>query len=197
MSFSKLTVRSTSLIFIWNAVVFSLISCNAPQPNESTYKGLMDSSFNNFQLSFLDAYMKDNPSFAIGTGYTKYFDLLDIPDSNLYSRKINFSKTWLDSLHHFDYASLSDENKINYDIIQNQVKSDIWYMQDLKIYQWDPSAYNLGSECFSLITQDYAPTDERLKILSSHLRYSDKFYASALQIIDHPTREHTALAIRQ
>lgn len=157
----------------------------------------MDSSFNNFQLSFLDAYMKDNPSFAIGTGYTKYFDLLDIPDSNLYSRKINFSKTWLDSLHHFDYAGLSDENKINYNIIQNQVKSDIWYMQDLKIYQWDPSAYNLGGECFSLITQDYAPSDERLKILSSHLRYSDKFYASALQIIDHPTREHTALAIRQ
>jgi uncharacterized protein (DUF885 family) len=180
-----------------NALVYFFTSCNTPAPKDSTSKGSMDSSFNNFQLAFLDAYMKDNPSFAIGMGYTKYFELLDIPDSNLYSRKINFSKSWLDSLHNFDYAGLSDENKINYNIVQDQLKSDLWYVNNLKIYQWDPSTYNLGGECYSLITQDYAPLDLRLRILSAHLRNADKYYGSALRIIEHPTREHTALAIRQ
>ncbi len=188
---------SKTFCCIFNAFVYFLISCNTPQTKEAATKSSVDSSFNNFQLVFLDAYMKDNPSFAIGVGYTKYFELLDIPDGNLYTRKINFSKNWLDSLHNFDYPGLSDENKINYNIVQNQLESDLWYMNNLKIYQWDPSGYNLGGECYSLITQDYAPIDERLKILSSHLRNSDKYYSSALHIVDHPTREHTALAIRQ
>jgi uncharacterized protein (DUF885 family) len=110
---------------------------------------------------------------------------------------VSFSKQWLDSLNTFKYDNLSDDNKINYNIIQNQLKSNIWYIDTFKLQQRDPSAYNLGGECYYLLTQNYAPLTQRLQTLSSHIQHADALYAAAQKIITHPTKEYTQLAIDQ
>src|SRR6516165_1841413 len=81
---------------------------------------------------------------------SKYYDELIIPDGNSFVNSVSFSKQWLDSLNTFKYDNLSDDNKINYNIIQNQLKSNIWYIDTFKLQQRDPSAYNLGGECYYL-----------------------------------------------
>jgi len=182
----------TSLCFI-----VLITSCTNNTNKTASSSNDNDSTFNNFQPRFLDAYWKANPSAAIFAGYGKYYDELIIPDSNSFVNSVAFSKQWLDSLHTFNYDNLSDDNKINYNIIQNQLQSNIWYIDTFKSQQKDPSSYNLGGECYYLLTQNYAPLTQRLQTLSVHLQNTNEYYAAAQKIINHPTKEYTDLAIQQ
>jgi hypothetical protein len=76
-------------------------------------------------------------------------------------------------------------------------RGTIWYIDTFKSQRWDPSQYNLGGDCYEIINRDFAPLNERLKILSQHLQHADRYYAAASQLIRQPTREYTDLAISQ
>jgi uncharacterized protein (DUF885 family) len=182
-----------------NCIFFILLfaACNSTNKQGTTNPGIADSSFNSFQPVFLDAYWKENPSGAIYAGYGKYYDRLIIPDSNAFANTVEFCKQWLHSLRSYNYNNLSGDNKINYNIIQNQLQSTIWYIDTFKSQQRDPSSYNLGGECYYLFTQNYAPLTQRLQTLSSHIQNAARYYAAAQKIINHPTKEYTDLAIQQ
>jgi len=181
--------------FLYFIILVAACNSSTNQSNERT--GSQDVLFNAFQPGFLDAYWKENPSGSIFAGYGKYYDQLIIPDSNSFVHAVAFSKQWLDSLHAFAYDKLSDDNKINYSIIQNQLQGTIWYIDTFKIQQRDPSSYNLGGECYYLLTRNYAPLTQRLQTLSTHMQHAADYYAAAQSIIDHPTKEYTNLAINQ
>ena len=177
-------------------ILLVFISCISADKNNSANTNV-DTSFNDFQPRFLDAYWKENPSAAIFVGYGKYYDRLVIPDSTAFVNAVAFSRQWLDSLHSYAYNNLSDDDKINYNIIQNQLQSTIWYIDTFKSQHWDPSSYNLGGECYYILTQNYVPLAERLLTLSEHIQHADGYYAAAIKMIDHPTKEYTDLAIQQ
>ena len=177
-------------------ILFVIAACDSTDKNNPANTDI-DASFNDFQPRFLDAYWKENPSGAIFVGYGKYYDRLVIPDSSAFVNAVAFSRQWLDSLHSYSYNNLSDDNKINYNIIQNQLQSTIWYIDTFKSQHWDPSSYNLGGECYYILTQNYVPLTERLQTLSKHINHSDAYYAAAIKMIDHPTKEYTDLAIQQ
>ena len=93
--------------------------------------------------------------------------------------------------------ALHDNNKISFNIIKNQLESDIWYADVFKIDEWNASLYNLSSGCYYIINQPYAPLDERLRILSKHLEHAEAYYEAAVKILRRPTREHIELSILQ
>lgn len=156
-----------------------------------------DKTFDRFKERFMDAYWKQYPSYSILVGYGKYYDELAIPDAAYFNTCISFSKAWLDTLANISPERLGANNKISYNILQNQLKTDIWEIEVFKIHEWDPSRYNLGSETYTLLTEPFAPLDDRLKILSEHLQFADAFYKAAFKTLLHPTREHTQLSIEQ
>src|SRR5205085_12457848 len=110
-------------------------------------------TFSAFENTFLDAYWKQHPSSAIQVGYGKYYENLNIPDSNGFKTLRQFSKSWLDSLNTLHFDQLSDNNKISFNIIKNQLESDIWYISVFKQQEWDASIYNLSADCDYIINQ--------------------------------------------
>jgi uncharacterized protein (DUF885 family) len=156
-----------------------------------------DKTFATFENVFLDAYWKEYPSQSIQQGYGKYYDELVIPDSASFAHHIAFSKQWTDSLHKLDYDQLSDNNKISFRIITNQLESDTWYMSVFKQQEWDASIYNIGGSCDYIINQPYAQLDDRLKILTRFLQHTDEYYKAALHNLHQPTKEHIELSIMQ
>jgi uncharacterized protein (DUF885 family) len=159
--------------------------------------GDADKTFQTFEDTFLDAYFKQYPGYAIFTGYGKYYDSLVIPSTESVANDVAFSKKWLSDLDKLDIQKLSDNNKISLKIIKNQLESDVWYRTVFKSQEWDASVYNLSGECDYILNQPYAPLDERLKILSNHLQNSDKYYENAFKMLNKPTKEHVELAIMQ
>lgn len=154
-------------------------------------------SFKAFEERLLDAYWNQYPSAAIFIGYGKYYEKLVVPDSHAVAASITFSKAWLDSLHAIDFNSLNDNDKISYNIIKNQLESDLWYRSVFKPQEWDASVYNISGECDYIINQPYAPLDKRLKILSAHISTAEAYYAAALKALKQPTKEHLDMAISQ
>ena len=179
-------------------LLISLISCN-PQKQNDTEKidEKVDLKFSEFETAFLDSYWQQYPSGAINSGYGKYYDKLVIPDSATTIINIAFSNNWIDSLNKFDYNQLSDNNKISFNILKNQLQSDIWYTTVFKQYEWDASIYNISSSCDYIINQPYAQLDERLKILTKYLENSDKYYKAAFNNLKRPTKEHVEMSIMQ
>ncbi len=156
-----------------------------------------DNSFADFENRFMDVYWKQNPSGAIFAGYGKYYDELKIPDSTAFASDIAFAKKYLDTLHSFDYNNLSSADKIDYNILENQLRSSIWYIDTLKLREWDPTNYNLGAECYELLNKKDLALNEKLQLLSKHLQHTDNYFSAALKTIRQPTREHTQLAAQQ
>lgn len=175
-------------------LVFTIIGCNSRKKTDSIGP---DKAFAKFEDRFLDNYWKQYPAYAIYVGYGKHYDLLVIPDSASFAKNIVFSKQWIDSLYKSDYKQLSDNNKISFNIIKNQLESDIWYQSVFRQQEWDAAAYNISWECDYIINQPYAQLDERLKILTKHLQHVDQYYKAALNILHQPTKEHTELSILQ
>jgi uncharacterized protein (DUF885 family) len=183
-----------SFLFIIILSIPGIIACK-----ESANKKIVnaDVSFTEFETRFLDSYWKQYPSSSITIGYGKYYENLVIPDSISFALDIQFSGNWIDSLKTLDYNGLSDNNKISFNIIKNQLESDIWYLSVFNQQQWDASYYNLSNECYYLIHQLYAPLDDRLRILSKHIENADKYYQSAFKMLRNPTRESVGLSVMQ
>ena len=175
-------------------VLLMTVACKTPVENKPLHA---DEDFSGFETRFLDRYWNEYPSQSITIGYGKYYDRLVIPDSAAFAAHVLFSRAWLDSLNTLDYNALSDNNKISFNIIKNQLESDIWYQSELNPQQWDAASYNLSNDCYYIINQPYAPLDERLRILSKRLENADRYYEAAFKMLSRPTRESVGLAAMQ
>jgi uncharacterized protein (DUF885 family) len=185
-------MKSIHFIIVLSAL--GILACK-----ETTNKSIAraDKTFSDFEIRFLDSYWKQYPSNSIIIGYGKYYENLVIPDSTSFALHVQFSRDWIDSLNTLDYSGLSDNNKISFNIIKNQLESDIWYQSIFNQQQWDASSYNLSDECYYLIHQLYAPLDDRLRILSKHLENADNYYRAAFKMLNKPTRESVGLSVIQ
>ena len=179
-------------IFIAFAAIITLLNAGCKTKQKDSHE-----PFKAFEERMLDAYWNQYPSAAIFIGYGKYYEKLVIPDSAAIATSISFSKAWLDSLDKTDYKNLNDNDKISFNIIKNQLESDLWYRTVFKPHEWDASVYNISGECDYIINQPYAALDERLRILSKHIQHADAYYHAALHILRQPTKEHLEMAISQ
>jgi uncharacterized protein (DUF885 family) len=188
------TFQVKVLLSIATVSAFIAIACNSPKQKSSDDAG---EKFANLEYGLLDAYWKQYPSASIFVGYGKYYDHLVIPDSTSFASDVAFAKLWLDSLNKLDFGQLSDNNKISLKIIKNQLESDLWYRSVFKQQEWDASLYNISGECDYVINQQYAPLEERLRILTRRLQHVDEYYKAALGALHQPTKEHVELSIVQ
>jgi uncharacterized protein (DUF885 family) len=179
------------------AVVMGLASCRQSPPQAREKNADTDSLFHAFVQRYMDALWKQYPSTAIGMGYFKYADELKIPDSAEFADDIRFTRSYLDSLHVMEFDKLNENNRIDYLMLQNDLYGTLWYLDTFKLQEWNPAMYNLGGDCYEIISKQFAPIEKRLVVLSHHLQHAAAYYQAALANLRQPTREHTELAIQQ
>jgi uncharacterized protein (DUF885 family) len=165
--------------------------------HKKTDTSITDERFNYYKERFVERWWEANPTAALFNGYHKYDSLLQVPSPQLLSRQTETFKGMLDSLHSFTIGELSTNNKIDYRIIENQLLSAIWYINEFRSWEWNPSEYNVGGEFAQIISETYDKLDKRLRTLSWRLANVPAYYKAARENIKNPTIEHTELAIQQ
>jgi len=115
-----------------------------------------DAAFTAYEDHFLEELWKHNPDWATSVGYHKYDSVLLIPSDKTRKQLISFTKIQMDSLSRFEVNTLSDANKMDHRLMQNQLESIQWNQEQLKAYQWDPSSYNVIST-FAYILNEHMP----------------------------------------
>jgi len=181
-------------LFVISMAMLILFACHSTQERKTVHA---DEYFSAFETRFLDQYWKEYPDQSIAIGYGKYYENLVVPDSAAYAGHVQFSHRWIDSLNTLDSVGLSDNNKISFNIIKNQLESDVWYQSVFNSQQWNAATFNLSNESYYIIHQSYAPLDNRLRILSKHLENADKYYQAGFKMLKRPTRESVGLSAMQ
>jgi uncharacterized protein (DUF885 family) len=156
-----------------------------------------DARFDRFKNQFILDLWKQNPEYAASQGFHKYDSLLVIPDAPQRQRDAAFVTQNLGALGRFALDSLSPNNQIDYHLLTNELRSQRWYADTLKNWQWNPATYNLGASVGDLLNGHYYPLDRRLRNISDKIAGAPAYYAAAQANIANPTREHLELGVQQ
>ena len=187
---SNKNMRKIHLILICLSVIY--MNTATANPNTSA-----DKRFNAYKERFVLAMWKVYPAWASSVGYHKYDNVLVVPDEESRVKELAFCKANLDSLHKFALAELSDANKIDYHMVENQLKFAMWGIKEEKSYEWDPSGYNVCGSFADMLGNEYAPLETRLHDFYTRMAAIPAYYNAAKNNIKNPTKEHTELAIDQ
>lgn len=147
--------------------------------------------------SFLHRYWEMNPGSALWEGYYKHDDVLPVPDAATREAEAIFLRENLKDLEGFDPATLDGAGKSDLAILKNRLARSLWYLEDFRQWQWDPSDYNVGSGFGIILNTDYKPLEERLQVISRRLDSVPAYYEAARENLTDPNLEHTALGLQQ
>src|ERR1700758_2942337 len=126
------------LLFTGVIVIAAFAGCKKDSGSIGPLQGKDDAAFAIYENSFLEGLWKLNPDWATAVGYHKYDSLLVIPNDQSHDKMVNFARLQLDSLSLFEVSTLSDANRIDYHLMQNEMEKIQWETRQLKSYQWNP-----------------------------------------------------------
>lgn len=150
-----------------------------------------------FGDDWLAQYWQLNPDFAVSVGYYKVAGLLPAPDAANRKTYLRWLDVQIKRLSAFDAATLSPGARSDLAVLKTQLESERWSLTTLKSWQWNPSGYNVAEPIAILLSTPYAPEPERLHAVQQRLLKVPAYYAAAKKAVEHPTREHTRIAIEQ
>src|SRR6185437_13870283 len=119
----------------------------------------------------------------------KYDTVLVIPNDANRKKELEFCKANLDSLKGFNLSELSDNNKTDYHLIENQLQSTQWAITEEKEYEWNPATYNVSESFAVMLGNDYEPLEKRLHNFYIRMKDIPAYYDAAKHNIKSPTIE--------
>ncbi|MFT6166800.1 MAG: hypothetical protein ACJAV5_001693 [Vicingaceae bacterium] len=181
---------------VYFTLFVGLLACgNQQEKATESFTEVQD--FEKFKSEFVDAMWEMNPISASYQGVHDYDDKLPIPNETRYQSQLKFAEDWLNKLNAFDYEQLSEADKIDYHLIEDDLKNTSFYINDFKSGEWNPASYNLGGAFFQVINYQKQTIEKRLENVSEKLSYVEAYYEQAKKNIRKPTKVHTNLAIQQ
>jgi len=115
--------------------------------------------------AYLDGLGRISPVYATQLGDHRHD--ADVPDMGAAGRaaRLAFARDMLARLGRIDRAALPPEQQVDAALLENALRYDIWDVETLQSWAWDPQVYNdaAGSALYSLAARDFAPWPVRLR----------------------------------
>ena len=186
-------------IVIAAAICLLIASCGNNNQTDNKPETMQndDSLFDAFKKNFVEDLWKMYPSWAASQGYHKYDSVLVVPNEENRSKELEFCKATSSMLKSLDVAKLSDNNKTDYYMIENQINSTEWSINIQKANEWNPSVFNICGEFAEMLNNNYDTLPVRLHNFYLKMKNIPAYYEAAKKQIKNPTVEHTQLAIDQ
>lgn len=150
-----------------------------------------------FGESFFDAFWEQYPGYGIGVGYYKFADQLIVPDAAARADELAFIQRWQTRLRAIDKDALTANRRADWLLLDNEFESRRFELEEARASQWNPAVYNVAEPFARILNTEFAPLDQRLRIVLRRLVNVPAYYAAAKQNVANPSREHTQLAIEQ
>lgn len=187
-------MKKLIIILCISSVFGVLKSQNSPSNKISAEK---NQNFKDFENKLMQNYWKQFPESSVYNGLHQYDAVLTIPNLANRNSAINFAKKHLLKLSEFPLNELSDLNKIDYHLIEDQLNEIVWSTNELKSWQWNPGSYNVGGDFAQILFGKYAPLEVRLKSFQKKAVLVPQYFESAKMNIKNPVEILQNLAISQ
>jgi uncharacterized protein (DUF885 family) len=130
-------------------------------------------------------------------GEHKYDDRLGDYSVAGVERQRAFYQEYLKAIDAIKVKDLSEENSVDYRILRTQLEGNLFSIDTLREYEWNPLNYNVAGSIYALVAREFAPLSERLMSVKGRLERLPDVCLQAKKNLKNPPRVHTETAILQ
>ena len=159
-----------------------------------------DDEFQSLASNYIDKYLEVNPEQATQLGDHRFDDRLTDYSADAFNKELKRQKEFREKLNSLgDESQLGEANRIDFQILRDNVDYQIFQLEELKEWEWNPLVYNqsLADSIYLLVARDFAPAEKRIPNLKKRLETIPTVIAQAEKNLKHPPRVHTETAIEQ
>jgi uncharacterized protein (DUF885 family) len=148
---------------------------------------------------FFDGYFELNPTQGTSAGFHQYDSKLEDYSKAGIDKEIAWDNQWLARLAKFDTKALSFEQKQDYEVVENTLKSDLLSLEDIREWEKNPDRYSSGitNSAFVIMSREFASPEQRLRSLIAREKQMPAVLAAARHNLKNPPRIYTEVAIQQ
>jgi len=130
-----------------------------------------DRAFETLTRRWLDRSMRYSPVSATQIGDHRYDSRIDDVSAAGRNAALRFTRETLAQLERIDRAQLSRANQVDYAILENNLRADIWRTETLQSWAWNPLGYQsiAGGALYGLMAREFAPLPQRLESATARL----------------------------
>ncbi|MEO7636967.1 MAG: DUF885 domain-containing protein [Sphingomicrobium sp.] len=153
----------------------------AAQTAASPVAPAADRAFTALSYRWLAESLRLNPIAATQAGEYRHNALLPDVSARGRARQLALSKTTLAALKRIDRASLSRAEQVDHAVLENQLKFDIFQLEELREHAWNPLGYTAaaGSALYGLMAREFAPLPDRLRAATRRMELLPAWLAEA------------------
>ncbi|MBI1252454.1 MAG: DUF885 family protein [Alphaproteobacteria bacterium] len=143
-------------------------------------------AFQAFADSALRTYVQLRPVEATLLGDHRFDAEIDDASASGRAARAAFYRETLAALDAYAPAQLSPADRVDADILKNQLQLDLWTQETLQAWAWDPLPYNqqIGSSLYGLVAREFAPLPERLNNAAARMEKLPALLAQARANLD-------------
>jgi uncharacterized protein (DUF885 family) len=156
-----------------------------------------DVRFESFAQKYIEELLDRQPETATRLGEHKNDARLNDYSAKGVQRDLAAAKRGLGDLALIDPANLSSENSVDYRILRRRLEAEVYELETLRDWQWNPLEYNVGRAIYALVSRDFAPPEQRLRSVIGRLNGVPTVVAAAKANLKSPPKVHTETAIQQ
>lgn len=127
---------------------------------------MIDDRFEQLIDQFLDGLFHFHPTLATDLGFHEYDSQLEERTPEIVQDEIERLKDFQHQLlREVDPAALQFHQRIDFELLQSAIESELLELQETRTWQRHPAYYNwlASGAVYSLLIRDYAPLDDRLR----------------------------------
>jgi uncharacterized protein (DUF885 family) len=148
---------------------------------------------------YFDQYFKFNPTQGTYGGFHQYDSQFEDYSRKGVEEQIAFSKSFLAKLEQFNSKQLSPEERQDYELVINSLKSTLLSLENVRGWEKNPDQYSSGltQSAFTIMSRKFAPPEERLRSLIEREKQMPAALAAGKKNLKNPPRVYTEVAIQQ
>lgn len=145
-----------------------------------------DQRFEQLAKRYIDESPALSPIGATTLGDHRFDSLVDDVSDAARQRERAFYQRSLAELAKLDKKSLNRENQVDYQLLTQQLRGDVWRLDVLQEWAWNPVAYTqlTGGAIYGLMAREFAPLEKRLTHVADRLAKLPKLYEQIRAALD-------------
>jgi uncharacterized protein (DUF885 family) len=156
-----------------------------------------DKQFEKLANGFIAELLEMNPEWATNLGEHRYDNRLSDYTLAGVTKRRAFFKNYSARLARIPLGKLNQANNIDARILRDNLDYNLFQLDVLREYEWNPIYYNVGGSINDLIAREFAPLKERLRNAKGRLEAIPLVVAAAKANLKNPPRIYTETAIQQ
>ncbi|MBA2621558.1 MAG: DUF885 domain-containing protein, partial [Acidobacteria bacterium] len=156
-----------------------------------------DKQFEKLANGFIAELLEMNPEWATSLGEHRYDNRLSDYTLVGVAKRHEFFKNYSARLARIPLGKLNQANNVDARIMRDNLNYNLFQLDVLREYEWNPIYYNVGGSINDLIAREFAPLKERLRNAKGRLEAIPLVVAAAKANLKNPPRIYTETAIQQ